>query len=396
MRILSAFVGAVLVIGTVTSAGRNLVTPRGKNSWLTTTLYRCWRLVLCRLPGAGRLYITRDRVLEWLAALVLLSQLLAWLLGLFVGFTLLAYGVHPGMPLTRALGDIGSSLFTLGFVVPYSPRVAVVDFMAAAAGPILIALQIAYLPTMYAAYNRRENEVTLLRALGGEPPWGPELLARQCLVGSNEALRTLYHRWLGLASDLGESHSNYPVLLVFRSPHPYRSWIVSLLAILDAAAMQLACAPSTAPLEARLVLRCGILALRDIANARRIPYDPDPRPDARISLTFAEFRDGVQWAIDAGFDPERPASTAWPHFRGWRVNYEAIAYELARRTDSVPAPWSGARDWPAVTIPPQRPPHREPGPVRLVPSTGLADRLRLIGPDRGRPRSTTAEDTKGL
>ncbi len=41
-----------------------------------------------------------------------------------------------------------------------------------------LTLQIAYLPTLYAAFNRRETEVALLNARGGVPSWGPELLAR--------------------------------------------------------------------------------------------------------------------------------------------------------------------------------------------------------------------------
>ena len=39
----------------------------------------------------------------------------------------------------------------------------------------------------------------------------------------------------------------------------------------------------------------------------------------------------------------RPADEAWAHFRGWRVNYEAVAYALAYRLDAPPAPWSGPR-----------------------------------------------------
>jgi len=38
--------------------------------------------------------------------------------------------------------------------------------------------RIAYLPTLYAAYNRRETEVTLLGPRAGSPAWGPELLAQ--------------------------------------------------------------------------------------------------------------------------------------------------------------------------------------------------------------------------
>jgi hypothetical protein len=38
----------------------------------------------------------------------------------------------------------------------------VIVFIAAATGLVIIALQIAYLPTLYGAFNRRETEVALL------------------------------------------------------------------------------------------------------------------------------------------------------------------------------------------------------------------------------------------
>jgi hypothetical protein len=46
------------------------------------------------------------------------------------------------------------------------------------AGLITVTLQIAYLPHLYAAFNRRENEIALLNSRAGMPSWGPELLAR--------------------------------------------------------------------------------------------------------------------------------------------------------------------------------------------------------------------------
>jgi hypothetical protein len=45
------------------------------------------------------------------------------------------------------------------------------------AGLITVTLQIAYLPALYAAFNRRENEIALLNSRAGSPSWGPELLA---------------------------------------------------------------------------------------------------------------------------------------------------------------------------------------------------------------------------
>jgi hypothetical protein len=141
---------------------------------------------------------------------------------------------------------------------------------------------------------------------------------------------------------------------------------------MDAAAMQLALAPRSALPEARLVLRAGFTALRDIARALRFGFDTDPSPDAPIQLSFLEFDAAVAMVEAAGFPAERTAEQAWPHFRGWRVNYEAIAYELCRRGDAVPALWTGARDFATSPIPPRRPKDRRPGEGRpeLPPSAG--------------------------
>ena len=48
---------------------------------------------------------------------------------------------------------------------------------------VIVALQIAYLPALYQAFNRRESLVAMLESRAGVPAWGPELLARHQLVG---------------------------------------------------------------------------------------------------------------------------------------------------------------------------------------------------------------------
>lgn len=272
-----------------------------------------------------------------------------------------------GLDWSDSFREAGSSLLTLGFAGGARLRLSTLDFLAAATGPVLIALQIAYLPTLYAAYNRRELEVTLLQSRAGEPAWGPEILARQWLVDTEIALPELYRAWERLASDMGESHSTYPVLIAFRSPRPYRHWLVGLVAVMDAAAMQLALTPRSAPPEARLVLRAGFTALRDMARALRLPFDADPAPDAPVQLTYVEFEAAVAMLEAAGFSAERSTPEAWPHFHGWRVNYEAIAYELSRRCDAVPALWTGPRDFASTPVPPRRPADRQPG---LPPAAG--------------------------
>lgn len=159
----------------------------------------------------------------------------------------------------------------------------------------MVALLIAYLPTLYGAYNRREVEVGLVAVRAGVPPWGPDLLART-RVGvliTRTDLPSFYTQWERWVVDVAESHSSYPVLLRFRSATADSSWLVALLAVLDSAALYHAAAPQEAPVEARFCLRTGIGALRQLAVSQQIPFDPDPRPDAPIGLTRAEFEQGI-------------------------------------------------------------------------------------------------------
>ncbi|MFJ8440931.1 hypothetical protein [Kitasatospora griseola] len=359
MRVIFTVLGVALLVWTAGSILRTLVVPRGLYSALAIRLWSSLRVVVRTVAAPFGGYRAIDRAQTWLAPLTLLGMLGCWLLSTLMAYTLLLIGTSE-LPWHVAFREAGSSLFTLGFASGDRLHLSVIDFLAAANGPLIIALLIAYLPTLYSAYNRRELEVTLLQSRAGEPAWGPELLARQALVRTESELPDLYRDWERLAADLGEGHSNYPVLISFRSPQPYRNWVVGLIAVMDAAAMQLALNPRSAPPEARLLLRAGFTALRDIATALRIPFEADPEPDEPIRLTFAEFDAAVAMVTAAGMRLERPVADAWAHFRGWRVNYEAIAYELARRSDAVPALWTGPRDFPATPIPPRRPADRRP------------------------------------
>ena len=158
---------------------------------------------------------------------------------------------------------------------------------------MIVALQIAYLPALYGAFNRREGLVAMLESRAGIPAWGPEVLARHQLVGIIDTLPDFYASWEEWSADLAESHTTYPVLLLFRSPEPWFSWLVGLLAVLDGAAMHLAVAPSTASSQARLCLRMGFTALNRIAKTLGWEVDPDPSPEGPIDLTFEEFAEAV-------------------------------------------------------------------------------------------------------
>jgi hypothetical protein len=357
--------GLTVVLGTAGSLVRTLILPRGLTSRLAVFVGRrvVWKSFLF---AANRFesYESKDKILALSGPVSLLALLVTWLISFFLGFALLLWPLIDG-PFTEALRESGSSLFTLGIVGGAAAGANVVYFVAAATGLIVVALQIAYLPTLYASFNRRETLVTLLQSRAGAPAWGPEILVRAHMVGLMPSLPDLYADWERWAADVAESHTNYPVLVWWRSPHPLRSWILALIAVMDSAAVYNAVAPKTAPIEGRLVLRMGFSCLRNIAEVMRIPFDPDPLPTDPIELSYEEFAGGVHRLEAVDFPMERTIEEAWDHFKGWRVNYEDVAYALADAVVAPPGPWSGERQHlPGMAIVPERPPDRRPGDLK--------------------------------
>src|SRR5262249_31511530 len=291
----------------------------------------------------------------------LISLLVCWLVCLLLGSAVLLWPLNHHT-FALSLEESGSSLFTLGFVRPFGTGPTGIVFLAGASGLALVALLISYLPVLYAAFNRREIAVTTLEALAGSPPWGPELLARQALIGDVAYLPKVYERWTEWAADIAESHTNYRTLGFFRSPDPQTSWLLGLLAVLDAAALHLALNPGTAPAEARPLLRVGYITMRKLARNLGILVNDDPHPDDPIALTREEFGSAVDRMRRAGWVFERDPDEGWPHFHGWRVNYEAAAYAMARFLDLPPAVWSGRRRPPGAGA--GGPAAGRPGPAR--------------------------------
>ena len=57
--------------------------------------------------------------------------------------------------------------------------------------------------------------------------------------------------------------------MYIRSPVPRRNWLVGLLSVMDAGALQLALNPSMPQGEARLAVRAGFSCLRELAQVER-------------------------------------------------------------------------------------------------------------------------------
>ncbi|MHB8190099.1 MAG: hypothetical protein ACYDHP_06715 [Ferrimicrobium sp.] len=339
--IIAAVLGGLLFFWVTSSIVRTLLVPRGYVAGIAKIIDRTVAIPFTLISRNVSRYKRRDQILSYQGSVVLITTLGVWVLLYITAFSLLLLPSVDGP--FQAVREAGASMLTLGFVTTPTLWATAVDFLAGATGLIIVALQIAYLPTLYAAYNRRETEVTLLSARAGQPPWGPELLARAHLNDLLSDLPIFYLSWERWAADVQESHASYPVLARFRSPHANASWVVALLAVCDSAALLHSVSPEATPFEARLALRMGFLCFRHLAQSFGEGTAHDPLPTDQITLTYNDFLYGYHRLEQVGFPLERTPQQAWRHFQGWRVNYEAAAYFLARADDAVPAEWAGPR-----------------------------------------------------
>jgi hypothetical protein len=352
-------VGLFVVVGTWSSVVGSLVVPRGIHSRISRTVDVALDAGFLQLARRVRSFERRDRILAWQSPLSLLVRLAVWLGLLVAGFALLLLPSLDGR-VGPAFSDAGSSMFTLGYAAPLGTGSTTLEYLAAVTGLVVVGLQVGYLPTYYAAFNRRETEVSLLGSRAGVPAWGPEILARTLWgiddVDAHPVLEDLFTTWQRWASEVAESHTTYLTLARLRSPRPLSHWLTSLIAVMDAAALHLALAPSREPkLAARLSLRMGFVALDQIARTMGLPVPDEPDPDEPVTVSFEEFRAATGMLRELGYPIDRTDEQAWPHFRGWRANYDTAAVLLARQLDAPPALWTGTRRWPSTPIPPVRP-----------------------------------------
>ncbi|MGH7640974.1 MAG: hypothetical protein ACREOL_08735 [Candidatus Dormibacteria bacterium] len=360
LQVLAVLMGAFLTVGTLTSVVRTVIVPRSTTSRISFLVARAVQGTATFIARTRGDYMARDRILAQAAPTFLVVRLVVWVGLLVAGYSLILWGVDGG-PYGAAIRLSASSILPLGIAKAVTGIQTAIAFLESGSGVVVIALQISYLPALYNSFNKREMLVTLLDSSSGSPPWAPEILARHALVDAQDRLADLYREWETWAADISESHASYNTLLYFRSPVPRTSWILALLACLDAAALHLSLNPLTAPAAGRPFLRMGVVCLRSLCRVTGLSYTDDPHPDDPIELSFDEFRFGVARVLAVGWEAERSAEDAWPHFQGWRVNYESMAYRLASLVEAPPGPWSGRRGGRLEhSLVPVRPPHRSP------------------------------------
>jgi hypothetical protein len=395
-RSAATLLGLFLFIATTVSLLRTVVVPRALSSSIANTISGTVTGIHRFIAYRRKTYKGRDAVLAWNGPMIIVSQLIAWLLLYFLAYALWIYGI-AGMGFGEALRQSGSSLFTLGFANSNAADPTILEFMAAATGPIVIALMIGFLPTIYSTYVDREVNVALLSVTGGEPSWGPEYLARLTLSNQLVDAADRFRSWINWFGNVRLTHTTYPVLTRIRSASPYRHWLISALCVMDAASLQLSLTKTLPREQASELIIHGTQTFETLYARifvkekiqHRIPFlgkyfgspnlpqsEMEKMPGYRpgtiavemattadstrgiskrtyelisagqskgVQLTREEFDSAAAMLKEAGYPIEVDLDIAWFQFSIWRKRYEFAAYQLCYALDAVPAPWSGPR-----------------------------------------------------
>jgi hypothetical protein len=318
---------------------------------LNRILFGVLRRVFEWLMSFAKSFERKDAIFAYYAPIGLMLMVPTWYALMTLGYAAMYWALGVGDFYTD-LRLSGSSLLTLGFATSDNFLVNLLVFSEATLGLILVALLIAYLPTMYSAFSRREEFVNLLEVRAGVPPSSVEMLLRFNRIHGLERLAEYWSSWEVWFADLEESHTTLPALVFFRSPRGSQSWITAAGTILDCAALTLSAVDVPYTPNAALCIRAGFLSFRSIADYFDISYPSDPRfPETPISISRKEFESVLDVLQDEGLPLKPDRDQAWQDFAGWRVNYDHTLLALCSLVLAPPAFWSSDRSS-ALELPP--------------------------------------------
>jgi len=349
VRILVFLLGAAVAARTIFSVIQSIVLPRAANDILVWFVFRTIRSLFKLRLRFSPDYAHTDRWMAYYAPVSLVSLLPFWMLLVTLGYAAMywALGVEPFYEAYRVSG---SALLTLGIAWSDEPLHAILEFSEGAIGLTLVALLIAYLPSMYAAFSRRETAVTMLEVRAGNPPSAVEMLLRYNRIHGLDHLTEVWTAWEVWFAEVQESHTSLAALSFFRSPNPEHSWVTAAGAVLDAASLTLAAVDNQYSPQAALCIRAGYLAMRNIANFFKFAYPPEPHyPDVPISVSREEFDQALAELEKGGVPLNSDREQAWRDFAGWRVNYDSLLLSLVHLTLAPESPWSGGRRYRLAT-----------------------------------------------
>lgn len=373
MRTVILIIGIVLTTATVLAMIQSMLMPRASRSIVAHAITRAVSAVLRSPIRLLRSYRAQDRWLAFAPPVAILLELAAYVSVLIVTLGLVVYGVTD-LSLGDALYQSGSTLTTLGIVEPVNAASAITVYIAAFLGLVVIAVFIGYLMALSSAYADRESPMVRIASLAGEPAWGPMILLRAQRIGMPLSAAPDADDWIDWVSTTRMNEQISPTLALLRSTSHRRHWAITLLAVLDAAALRSVVTTEPAAPDDIQLLAVGAIALDVLAHAPQdsdgttnwsleeqvlealnLPLEQLPEPTfAAVGVEAGDVAAAIEGLRRSGIDIPVDADTIWRRFAALRATYYASAASIAERLQAVPAPWSGPRNPASPTLWPER------------------------------------------
>jgi hypothetical protein len=357
---LIALIGLVVVALTVSDVFQSVIVPRPV-SFLRPSAYLSrygWRTIsplITRVRDPER----RENIFGTVAPALLIAFFVMWVAMMVLGFGAIFYAIrhqlHPAPAnYWSAAYYAGTSVLTLGYgdILAATGFARALSLIAAALGLGTFAVVIAFLFSIFCAYQRREAVVVALRERTGAPPSGVGFLVRHAELRMLDAIPATFRDAELWIAEVMETHLAYPILIYFRSSHDEQSWIGTLGALLDASSLLLTTVDAEGVGPAKMINRLGRHLVGDFSTY--FGFESDPHP----GIERNEFTTAYGHLRDAGL-PLRDEAVAWREFAALRASYAGPLNELARYFRIPPSQWIGDRSVlpaarhvpPAVTFP---------------------------------------------
>jgi hypothetical protein len=303
--------------------------------------WHAWRWIGNRSPDV----VTREGRLGAFGPAALILLLVAWVVGLIIGYGLILDAVRnqisPAPPNTgTTLYFSAISFLTIGYgdFVPVGPMARAVAIIEGATGLGVVAVVISLLFSLYGSFQKREELIITLDALAGAPPSGVVLLENSLHNDMLDKLAATFEDWMSWSAEVLESHLAYPILAYFRSSHDNESWISGIGAVLDATVLVLTTVEDVPRGPARLMYNVGTHLVEDLSWFFKTSHSHE------VGIERFEFNQACQRLEEAGFTTTDP-EIAWAKFSQLRAAYAIPLNEMGRYWSIPPALWIGDRSY---------------------------------------------------
>jgi len=232
----------------------------------------------------------------------------------------------------------GTSTLTLGYgdIAAGSGLARALSLVAAALGLGTFAVVVAFLFSIFGAYQKRESFLVSLRERTGAPPSGVGFLTAHAQLGMLDAIPATFREAEMWIAEIMETHLAYPILIYFRSSHDEQSWIGTLGALLDASSLMLTTLDVEGTGPAKMLNLIGRHLVHDFSQYFEFEGDPDP------GIERGEFRAAYEHLRTAGL-PLLDETDSWTRFAALRATYAGPLNAFAKYFRIPPAQWIGDR-----------------------------------------------------